>query len=78
MPAGPPPNRAWTEGEALALARERLTEALDRFGALGADVEGELGHPGDESPIPVIREVLQGQPSFDLILLSTLPPGISR
>ncbi len=34
--------------------------------------------PGDESPIPMIRGVLEREPSFDLIVLSTLPPGISR
>lgn len=78
VPASPPPHQAWTEGEALALARERLREALERFQALGAEVEGELGRPGDESPVPVIREVLERDPNFDLILLSTLPPGISR
>ncbi len=78
VPASPPPNRAWTEGEALALARDRLSEALEKFRTLGADVEGELGHPGDESPILVIREVLEREPTFDLIVLSTLSPGISR
>lgn len=78
VPATPPPHRAWTEGEALALARDRLNEALERFRALGAEVEGEVGNPGDESPMPAILAVLEREPDFDLILLSTLPPGTSR
>ncbi len=75
---GTPPNGAWTEWEALALTHDRLNDALERFRALGAEVEGEVGHPGDESPMLAIRAVLESEPGFDLILLSTLPPGISR
>lgn len=77
VPASPPLHRAWTEGEALAAARSRLDAALDRFQALGATVEGEIGQPSDGSPLPAIRSVLEREP-FDLIILSTLPPGVSR
>jgi hypothetical protein len=64
----------WTEGEAMAIARRRLAEALERFGALGAEVSGAVG---TERPIDAIRDVLRER-EFDEIVLSTLPPGLSR
>jgi GABA permease len=64
----------WTEGHDRAAAEARLAEALARFKALGADVEGEVG---DANPLEAIRDVMRtGQ--FDEIILSTLPPGVSR
>ena len=64
----------WTEGEALAVARQRLESALERFRELGAEVTGEVGN---ERPIDAIRLALREQ-NFDEIVLSTLPPGPSR
>lgn len=58
----------------LALAQQRLTQALERFAALGADVTGEVG---DVSPVEAIHDVLR-RTDFDAIILSTLPPGVSR
>ena len=63
-----------TEGEARGIARQRLDAALERFGSLGATVDGELG---DASPMLAMRDVLRAQ-RFDEIILSTLPPGPSR
>lgn len=60
---------------ARASAAERLQEGLERFRALGADVEGEVG---DARPIDAIRDVMLHAPPFDEIILSTLPPGLSR
>lgn len=75
VPATPPHEQAtWTEGEARAVAQERLDEALLRFRALGADVSGEVG---DERPLDAIRDALH-QAEFDGLILSTLPPGPSR
>ena len=75
VPATPPQDHAvWTEGEALAIARRRLDVALERFRELSADVDGELG---DEDPLQAIGDVLRDR-SFDEVILSTLPPGISR
>jgi hypothetical protein len=64
----------WTEGEAQAFARRNLAQALEVFRKLGANVNGEIG---DEEPLTAIRDVLREQ-EFDEIILSTLPPGISR
>jgi hypothetical protein len=62
------------EEDDVAAAGRRLAEALDRFRELGGEAEGEIG---DERPIDAIRDVLRRE-SFDEIILSTLPPGISR
>ena len=64
----------WTEGQNRALAHDRLSEALERLRDMGADVDGEVG---DQRPLDAIADVLQHQ-DFDEIILSTLPPGVSR
>jgi hypothetical protein len=64
-----------TEGHDRALAEQRLEEALERFRALGADVAGEVG---DTSPFLAVRDCLLADDSYDGILLSTLPLGVSR
>ena len=75
VPATQPRDHAvWTEGEARALAQRRLEAALDGFLAIGAEVEGEIG---DESPLQAIADVVHDR-EFDEIILSTLPPGLSR
>jgi hypothetical protein len=56
------------------LAARRLDDALARFGELGVEVTGEVG---DERPIDAIMDVLR-RDTYDEILLSTLPPGVSR
>lgn len=76
VPATHAPGRAvWTEGHNRAVAAERLREGLERFRALGAEVEGEVG---DERPMDAIRDAMLHAGPFDHILLSTLPPGLSR
>jgi GABA permease len=75
VPATHPGNQwTWTEGEATAIARKRLDEAVARFRQLGAEVDGEVG---TERPIDAIRDVLRRR-EIDEIVLSTLPPGPSR
>ncbi len=75
VPATHPDDHAvWTEGEAQAIARRNLAKALETFRKLGAHVDGEIG---DEQPLTAIKDVLR-EKEFDEIILSTLPPGISR
>jgi hypothetical protein len=75
VPATPAHEHAtWTEEDAQALAQERLDRALASFQELGAAATGEVG---DERPIQAIADVLIRE-SFDEIILSTLPPGVSR
>jgi hypothetical protein len=64
----------WTEGKSTAIAQERLDRALAQFRDLGAEADGEVG---DKNPIMAIEDALRDG-AFDEIILSTLPPGISR
>lgn len=76
VPATHAPGRVMqTEVRDRTFAAERLREGLERFRALGADVEGEIG---DARPIDAIRDVMLHAPPFDEIIVSTLPPGLSR
>jgi nucleotide-binding universal stress UspA family protein len=74
VPASPPVDHLWTEGEAAAIARRRLDTALERFRTLGIEVTGEVG---DARPMQAIDDVLARE-SFDGIVISTLPPRLSR
>lgn len=64
----------WDEDEARAVATVRLDAALDRFRSLGAIVTGEIGH---RDPIEATEDALRSR-QVDEVILSTLPPGISR
>ena len=55
-------------------ARLRLEYGLTTLRALGATVDGEVG---DANPAKAITDVLKRK-SFDEVVLSTLPKGISR
>jgi len=75
VPATPPRDHVWTEGEARATARSRLDEALARFAQLGTEVEGEVG---DANPMLAIGDALRDHGPFDEIVISTLPKGLSK
>lgn len=66
--------RPSTDDEAWDRARERLDHLMGTIRDGGAPVTGSLG---DSDPYHAIKETLEGQ-SFDEIILSTLPAGISR
>lgn len=74
VPATPPHDHAWSEGEARDIAHHRLERALGMLRGIGADADGEVG---DERPIYAIQDVL-AERQVDEIILSTLPAGISR
>jgi hypothetical protein len=74
VPATPPTDHLWTEGEATTTAHRRLEIALERFKKMGLEVTGEVG---DGRPLQAIDDVLARE-SFDEIVLSTLPPRLSR
>ncbi len=75
VPATPPRDHPWTEGEARATARARLDEALMRLSGLEIKVEGEVG---DGNPMLAIGDAIREHGPFAEIILSTLPPGASR
>jgi hypothetical protein len=75
VPATPPSEHlTWTEGEARSIAKSRLQEALVRLREADVEVDGRVG---DASPLEAIRDALRGA-HYDEIILSTLPPGVSR
>jgi hypothetical protein len=75
VPATPSPDTlTWTEEEVRAIARDRLLEAVVRFRGLGIEVTGEVG---DGMPLLAMEDACRAQ-GFDEIILSTLPPGMSR
>lgn len=70
----PSKHLSWTEGEAQAIARRRLEEGLAWLRSMGAEADGEVG---DENPVLAIGDALRQEPCEEIIL-STLPPGMSR
>lgn len=63
-----------TQGEARAIAQERLQQAIERFQGLGLEVDGQVG---DERPLDAMQDALRRW-SCDEVILSTLPAGASR
>lgn len=75
VPATPPAHHlTWTEGEARTLAVERMQEALIGLRGTGAVVEGEIGDP---NPLDALADAMLSR-RYDEIIVSTLPPGLSR
>ena len=64
----------WDEGDARAVARERLEAFIAFLRTKGVQASGEIG---SRDPIEAVQDALRGHP-VDEIILSTLPAGISR
>ena len=64
-----------TEGADHASAEKRLEGALERFRGLGCKADGEVG---DTSPFLAVRDCLLADGTYDGIIVSMLPPGVSR
>jgi hypothetical protein len=60
--------------QGIAAAKSNLDTALHRLREAGAKADGAVGDP---DPMKAIEEAV-AQRRFDEIILSTLPPGISR
>jgi hypothetical protein len=71
------PMGAWSEGEIEAAAKARQEEGEAAFREIGAEVTGEVG---DANPVYAVAAALRTKPDEDWagIIVSTLPPGISR
>ena len=75
VPATPIQHRlTWNEDEANAVAEARLDALLAHLRELGAEASGEVGSP---NPVDAVQDALRERDA-DEIILSTLPPGISR
>jgi hypothetical protein len=64
----------WTEGKAMAVATERLERVLTRLREEDILVSGAVG---DANPVLAIDDALRAH-HVDEIIISTLPPGLSR
>jgi hypothetical protein len=71
------PHGAWSDGEVTAAAERRLAEGTEAFEAIGAEATGEVG---DANPVYAVATALRNAPDEDWvgIIVSTLPPGVSR
>jgi len=75
VPATPVPHGlTWNEQEAVSAAQSRLDGVLARLRAMGVEVTGEIG---SQDPVAAVQDAMRGG-EFAEIILSTLPPGISR
>lgn len=76
IPATPTTHlRAWTEGEAIAIAEDKGEKAAERLRAEG--VEPVDIRIGDANPYVAAIDALVGE-DFDSVVVSTFPPGVSR
>lgn len=75
VPATPPSEFHFhSEGEAVAVARERLEGALARLKEAGLSVSGVVGDPHPED---AVRDALRAA-ECEGVIVCTLPVGISR
>src|SRR5437660_1021193 len=72
--ANPHVHAFWTEGEAHAVAQDRLDEAVEHLAGEGIPAVGSVG---DASPLDAVTDLLLRE-EFDEVIVSTLPPGPSR
>jgi hypothetical protein len=72
--ANPHVHAFWTEGEARAVAQARLDAALEQLGTEGIEAVGSVG---DANPADAVADLLLHE-EFDAVIVSTLPPGLSR
>jgi hypothetical protein len=75
VPVTHPADHIWTEGEVRAAARRRLEVGLDGLHKLGFEATGEIG---DVNPVYAVGLLLRRGEAFDGVIVSTLPPGMSR
>jgi hypothetical protein len=81
VPATPPKGTwTWTDEEAIAHGERQMQEALSGLRDLGTEIEGrvEIGPPHDAITAFIDVEGYELHQHFDEIILSTLPPGVSR
>jgi GABA permease len=75
VPATPPKEHlVWTEGEARAIASERLERCLGQLRDAGLSADGQVG---DANPMLAIGDALRGR-DVSGVIIATLPAGVSR
>jgi hypothetical protein len=76
VPATPPARHGmtWDENDSRREANDRLEVFLVDLRSRGVEATGEVG---DRDPVAAVRDALRGRDVGEVIV-STLPPGISR
>jgi hypothetical protein len=76
VPATPPVGHGftWDEDQGRQEAELRLATFLDQLRSFGVAASGEVG---DRDPVAAVRDAIRGREVGEIVL-STLPPGISR
>ena len=69
------PPDAEAEHRARLTSQARLEQLISRIRAEGGEAQGEIG---DDDPLKAIESVMRTGGSFDGIITSTLPTGVSR
>jgi GABA permease len=77
VPVTHPRDHAWSDGEVNAAAQRRLDEGIAAFEQAGAEATGEVG---DGNPVYAAATALRAREGEEWagIIVSTLPPGVSR
>lgn len=73
VPASHPPG-LWADGEPERAAADRLLQMQHALAERGIDATGEVG---DASPVVAVDDLVR-HASFDEVVVSTLPAGISQ
>src|SRR5439155_391042 len=69
------PHGGWTDAQAEAEAQAKLDEMLDTLAAAGIGATGDIG---DANPVFATGDLIRRGETFDEIIISTLPAGVSR
>ena len=69
------PSGAWTDAQVEHEARARMDDLLDTLAAAGIGATGDIG---DANPVLAAEDVMRTGQTFDEIIVSTLPAGVSR
>ena len=77
VPATPPSSLlVWEEGEAKEIAYRRAEESQRSIEQAGLKVRA--ARVGDHEPLQAIGDELEAQRGYRALVISTLPPGVSR
>ena len=66
----------WEEGETVDVARRRAASARARLESHGLRVEA--ARTGDQDPTAAIADEMHAGRQYDVIVISTLPAGVSK
>lgn len=76
VPVRHPDGHAWSDGEIVAAAQQRLEEGIAAFADAGLVADGEVG---DENPVYAASTAMRNLGfECDGLIVSTLPSGVSH